>query len=232
MAPAPRGTVLHCDSRWCSQVRGTQLLPACVLGDPVGRLLAIAACALTMSFSPLRRVCAESLMTLALEKAVELGSEPRAAVLGSQSRSRGNCVQKQRAADLGVKGIYLGSQAWDWATNGPVIGDGGLIQPAVHSSPFRHCCPHCPVSLPLRWLLSVSTVLTTLWKRGQFLDDTLLPSLPPPPFCKGFPAVLLGEWTKTVATSDWPGVTHESADLLGSVPCKAAFPGPNAYEPD
>lgn len=156
-----------------------------MLRDPIGRLLAIAACALTMSFSPLRRVCAEYLMTLALEKAVELGSEPRAAVLGSPSLSRGNCVPKQGAADLGVKGIYLGSHAWDWATNGPVIGDGGLIQPAAHSSPFRHCCPHCPVSLPLLWLLSISVVLTTLRKRGQFLDDTLLPSLPSIPSVRG-----------------------------------------------
>ena len=73
-------------------------------------LLAIAACALAMSLSPLWKVLPESLMPLALKKANVSRGEPRPAVFWVRSQSRGNCVEKQGGADLGAKGICLGSK--------------------------------------------------------------------------------------------------------------------------
>lgn len=229
LLPEGLSFTVTCDGIYGSEGPGC-CLPVCSV--TLEQLLTLVACARTMSLSPLQRVCAKSLMTLILEKVVESGSEPRAAILGSPSASRGNCVQKQGVADLGVKGIYLESQAWDLATNVPVTGEGDLMEPAVHFFPVRDCCPHRAVSVPLPWLLNISAILTTLGKGGLFLDVTPLPCISPAPFCNGFPAVLLDKCSRPVGISDWPGVTHESTDLLGSDPCKADFLGPNALEPE
>lgn len=205
-SPAPRGTVIHRDLRWHLQVRGTRLLPACVLSDSGAAAYPCSLCSDNVIVPITEGLCKISDDPHPGE-GCESGSEPRAAILGSPSPSRGNCVQKQGVADLGVRGIYLESQACDLATNVPVTGEGDLMEPAAHFFPVRDCCPHRAVSVPLPrppWLLSISAILTTLGKGGLFLDVTPLPlpCISPAPFCNGFPAVL-----RVSAQGLWVSVT-------------------------
>ena len=73
-------------------------------------------------------------------------------------------------------------------------------------------------------LRALSERIPALRLPEKFLDDICSPSLPPPPLRNGFLDVLPGEWTRPAAIRGWPGITHYSANLLGSVPGKAVLP--------
>lgn len=76
--------------------------------------------------------------------------------------------------------------------------------------------------LPQPWTFSCPN--NPLKQRPVFLMTPLPPSSHPP-FCGGFADLPLGDLTRTVAVSDWPGLIHGSGDLLGSVTCNTIFLG-------